>query len=284
MKKICSPFLFFALFTLGVFNSQGQTLKIPAPSPFQKISQDFATSKITIEYSRPSVKGRTIFGDLVPYDSIWRVGANASTKIMFGEDVMVEGKAVPVGKYALYIIPKKDEWTLILSKDTTLSGTSGYKQANDLFRFQVKPMALPMSIETMTFMINNIKPASCDIQLLWDKVMISFNVTADIDKKIMAQIDEAMKGEKPPYWQAANYYFENGKDINKAYEWVNKALVDRPDAYFIMTAKAKMELKMGKKSEAVTTATKALELSKKEGDNNFVKQNEKIINDAKAMK
>jgi hypothetical protein len=100
-------------------------------------------------------------------------------------------------------------------------------------------MVLPASVETFTMDINNIKSNACDIRLLWEKTGVSFAVTADIDTKIMAQIDEAMKGEKPPYWQAASYYFENGKDINQAYEWVNKAIAARPEAYWMMTAKRK---------------------------------------------
>lgn len=281
MKKILTVFFAFTLIALLAFQSVAQTVSIPAASPTQKISQDFGTSKITIEYSRPGVKGRTIFGDLVPNDSVWRTGANASTKIMFGDDVQVEGQNVPAGKYALYTIPGKNQWTIIISKDTTLWGAYGYKKENDLVRVNVKPVSIPMSIETMTFQVANIKPTSCDIQLLWDKTLVSFHVTEEIDKKIMAQIDEAMKGDKPPYSQAANYYYENGKDLNKAYEWVNKALAARPESYTTMTTKAKIELKMGKNADAVATATKAMELAKKDNEDAFVKQNEQIIADAK---
>jgi hypothetical protein len=284
MKKYFSAFLLVGLLVAFQNQISGQSLNIPAPSPFQKITQNFATSKISIEYSRPGVKGRSIFGALVPYDSVWRTGANSPTKITFGEEVQVEGKNVPAGIYALYMIPGKEQWTMILSKDTALWGAFGYKEGNDLMRVSLKQTTLPMSMETMTFLIGNVKPTSCDVQLLWDRMMVSFHVTAEIDEKVMAQIDQAMKGEKPPYWQAANYYFENGKDINKAYEWVNKAIAARPEAYFMMTAKAKMELKMGKTSEAIETAKQAMELARKEKDNNYIAQNEKIIAEASAKK
>jgi hypothetical protein len=284
MKKYFGVFLLIAFLFGFQTQSDGQGLNIPAPSPLQKIIQNFATSKISIEYSRPGVKGRSIFGELVPYDSVWRTGANAPTKITFGEEVQLEGKNVPAGIYALYMMPGKEQWTMILSKDTALWGAFGYKAGNDLMRVQLKPTTLPMSMETMTFLFSNVKPTACDVQLLWDKTMVSFHVTTEIDAKIMTQIDQAMKGEKPPYWQAANYYFENGKDINKAYEWVNKAIAARPDAYFMMTAKAKMELKMGKTAEAITTAKQAMELARKENDNNYIAQNEKIIAEASAKK
>lgn len=281
------PLFTLLLITLGLpltFSAFAQTLNVPAASPVCTVSQKFATSSIDIVYSRPGVKERTVYGGLVPFGEIWRTGANASTKITFGEDVKVTGKDVPAGIYALYTIPGKDSWTIILSKDTSLWGVDGYKAENDLMRFNVKPFALGHLVETFTIDINNIKPNACDITLYWEKTGVSFSVTADIDAKIMKQIDEAMKSDKPPYWRAANYYFENGKDINLAYEWVNKALEERPDAYFMLTVKAKMELKMGKNEAAVATANRALDLATKENDKSYVQQNEKTIAAAKAKK
>ncbi|MEO6167816.1 MAG: DUF2911 domain-containing protein [Chitinophagales bacterium] len=284
MRKTLCSVLLIAIAVTGTHNAKAQTLTIPAASPVTNVSQKFATSSIDLVYSRPSVKGRTIFGDLVPYDQIWRTGANSATKISFGENVKVEGKDVPAGKYALYTIPGKEQWVIILSKDTVLWGSDGYKDENDLVRFNVKPYTVSHLVESFTIDINNLKPNSCDITMYWEKIGITFSVTADIDAKIMKQIDEAMKGEKPPYWQAANYYFDNGKDINQAYAWVNKAIETRPEAYWMMTAKAKMELKMGKPTNAVTTATQAIELAKKENDTSYIQQNEKTIAEAKAKK
>lgn len=284
MRKTISYLVMAAVLLGGSFGSSAQSLTIPAPSPTVKLSQKFGTSSIDLIYSRPAVKGRTIFGDLVPYGEVWRTGANSSTKLTFGADVKVQGNHVPAGKYALYTIPGKDEWVVIISKDTTLWGASGYKSENELVRFKVAPAKVSHQVESFTIDINNIKPTSCDITLYWDKTAVTFGVTQDIDPIIMKQIDEAMKGEKPPYWQAANYYFENGKDINQAYAWVNKAIEARPDAYWMITTKAKMELKMGKSQEAAATATQALDLAKKENDNSYIQQNEKTIAEAKAKK
>lgn len=279
MKKL---FLVITVLMISL-SAFAQQLNIPRPSPTQKLKQDFATSKIIIEYSRPSVKGRTIFGGLVPYDSLWRTGANASTKIYFGEDVTVEGHRVPQGMYALFTIPRKESWTIILSKDT-VSGADEYKKENDLVRFNVKPQSLPFSIETFMIDVANIKPNACDIDLLWDRTHVRMHVVADIDPKIMRQIDEAMKGEKPPYGQAANYYYENGKDLAKAYEWINKAVEARPDAYWLMLTKARIEMKLGKHAEAISTAQKAKELSLKANNQTDAKQADAIIADAKAKK
>ena len=284
MRKTFNYLVLAAFIFGGTFNSSAQTLTVPAPSPTAKFSQKFGTSSIDLVYSRPAVKGRTIFGDLVPYGEVWRTGANSSTKLTFGADVKVQGNNVPAGKYALYTIPGKEEWVIIISKDTTFWGASGYKSANELVRFNVAPMKVSHTVESFTIDINNIKPTSCDITLYWDKTGVTFGVTQDIDPIIMKQIDEAMKSDKPPYWQAANYYFENGKDINQAYAWVNKAMETRPEAYWMMTTKAKMEMKMGKNADAVTTATQALELAKKENDNSYIQQNEKTIAEAKAKK
>jgi hypothetical protein len=262
--------------------AHAQSLTIPRPSPTCRVEQEFATSKITIDYSRPGVKGRTVFGDLVPYGKVWRTGANAATKIKFGEDVQVQGNNVPAGKYGFYTIPDKTEWTIIFSKDTILWGDDGYKAENDLLRFKVQPEALPSLQETFTIEINNIRSESCDITLKWEKTSVTFSVKADIDSKIMKQIDEAMNVDKRPYGPAATYYFENGKDLNQAYAWITKAVEKRPDAYWYMTTKAKIEMKLGKYNDALATATAAKDLATKDSDVSYIQQNEKIIAEAKS--
>jgi tetratricopeptide (TPR) repeat protein len=165
-----------------------------------------------------------------------------------------------------------------------LWGAYGYKKENDLVRFTVKPQSLPFSIETFTIEISNIKPNACEIDLLWDKTLVRLQVKADIDSKIMSQIDEAMKSDKPPYAQAARYYLENGKDLNKAYEWINKAVEAKPESYGQLLTKARIEVKLGKKAEAIATAQKAKELSLKDDNADDAKAAEAIITEAKAKK
>lgn len=259
-----------------------QSLNVPQPSPAQTITQSFATSKIEISYARPGVKGRSIFGDVVPFDKVWRTGANNATTIYFGEDVTVNNTKLTKGKYGLLSIPGKDEWTIILSKDTTVTSPNEYKQENDAVRIKVKPVALSKNIETFTIDIANIKNNSADIEIKWATTEVSFNVSTDIDSKIMKQIDEVMNADKRPYYQAASYYYENDKDLKKALEWVNKAIEARPEAFWIYHLKAKIQNKLKDYNGAIATAEISKEKAKKAEYDEYVKMNDKLIEEIKA--
>ncbi|MCW3075930.1 MAG: hypothetical protein JWO32_539 [Bacteroidetes bacterium] len=259
-----------------------QQLKTPAPSPLQTIKQAFALSDISVEYSRPGTKNRVIFGDLVPYGKTWRTGANSATKMTFGEDVKVEGKELKAGTYALYSIPNKDSWDLMFYKDLTLGGdVNEYKTENEVLRIKVKPSALTNHVETFTFNFADVKPNSLNVELLWEKTKVSFNVTSDIDPKIMKNIETSLSADTRPYFQAANYYYENDKDLNQALTWVNNAIEQNPKAFWIATLKAKIQLKLKDNKGATETATKAIALAKEAKNDDYVKINEKIIADAK---
>lgn len=254
-----------------------QTLKVPAPSPATTIKQDFGISSVELSYSRPGVKGRKIFGDVVPYDKIWRTGANAPTTITFGDDVTINGTKVPAGKYGLLTIPGQQEWTVIISKSTEVSSPSAYKESDDVVRVKVKPLDLPFPIETFMIVFDNIKPTSMDAVLIWDKTAVPFTITTEIDAKVTAQIDQMMKTDKPPYFQAAMYYLDNGKDLNKAVTWMNKAIEENPKAFWIYHNKAKALAKLGKKKEAAEAANKSIELAKMERNDEYVQMNEKLL-------
>jgi tetratricopeptide (TPR) repeat protein len=273
MKKL------FVIFTvmLGSLGAAAQAIKTPAPSPTQTIKQDFALSSIEVVYSRPSAKGRTIFGDLVPFGKIWRTGANAATKITFGEDVKVGGTPLKAGSYALYTVPNKDEWEIIINKGANNSGLTGYKTEDDVARFKVKSQGLPFAIETLTIMLNDATPTSINVAVLWGTQMAAFPVVADIDSRIMSQINTAMTVDSRPYFQAASYYFETGKDLNKALEWANKAIETQPKAFWILHLKAKIQAKSGDKAGAKATALKSIELSKEAKNDDYVTLNEKLI-------
>lgn len=258
-------------------------LKTPQPSPTQSLTQAFGLGEIKVEYSRPSVKGRTVFGDLVPYGKIWRTGANQSTKVTFGADTKINGNDIAPGTYALYTIPNTTDWEIIFYKDLTLGGNVGdYKKEDEMMRFKVKPMATADKMETFTININNITPTSCSIDLLWDKTKVSIPVTTNIDENVMKQIDKAM-GDNKPYFQAANYYYENDKDLNKAQEWINKAVENNPKAYWVLHTKAKIEYKLKNYPEATKAAEQSLALAKESSDNSYIKMNEKLIADVKKM-
>lgn len=272
MKKVAV--LLLSLISLG---SMAQGIKTPAPSPTQTLKQDFALSSIEINYSRPAAKGRKVFGDLVPFGKIWRTGANGATKITFGEDVKVGGMPVKAGSYAIYSVPNANEWEIIINKGANNSGLTGYKTEDDVARFKVKPMQLPMNIESFTIMLGNLTAASASVQILWETTAVEFPVVADIDSKIMAQINSAMTVDSRPYFQAASYYFDNGKDINKALEWANKAVEAQPTAFWVLHLKAKVQAKAGDKAGAKSTAMKSIELAKEAKNDDYVVLNQKLI-------
>jgi hypothetical protein len=281
MKSIRFFFTALVIFTATMAEAQ---LTIPAPSPSVKIEQQFATSKIELNYSRPGVKGRKIFGDLVPFDNVWRTGANGATTIYFGEEVKINNVMVAKGKYGILTIPGKKEWVIIISKDTTVTSPEDYKKENDMVRISVKPIVLPKSVETFTIEVSDIKSNESQVQIKWEKTQVNFNISADIDKKIMAQIDESMKAEKKPYYQAARYYFENDKDMNKALEWVKEAVKANADAFWITHLQAKIELKLKKYDEAIASATASKEKAQQQGNGDYVKLNEKVIEEAGKLK
>ncbi|MBA3663210.1 MAG: DUF2911 domain-containing protein [Bacteroidetes bacterium] len=280
----------FKKITLSVFTAatlvtgtlDAQQLKVPAPSPLQTVKQAFALSDISLEYSRPGAKGRTIYGDLVPFGKTWRTGANAATKITFGEDVKIEGSDLKAGSYAMYTVPNKDSWEIMFYKDLTLGGdVSNYKAENEVLRVKVKPSSLSQNVESFTINFADLKPNSLVVELLWEKTRVAFNVTSDIDSKIMKNIETSINADNRPYFQAASYYYENDKDLKQAMTWVDKAMEANPKAYWIATLKAKIQLKMKDNKGAAETATKAMALAKEGENDDYVKINEKIIADSK---
>jgi tetratricopeptide (TPR) repeat protein len=282
MLQKLKTFSAVAALSVSALTFNAQTLKVPAPSPLQTIKQAFALSDITIEYSRPSVKGRAVFGDVVPYGKMWRTGANQSTKITFGEDVKVEGVSVPSGTYALYTIPNKDSWEVTLYKDLALGGnTADYKKENEVGRFTVKPTAINDKVETLTFTFADMASNSANVQLAWDKTRISFNVVADIDAKIVKNIETALSKDSRPYYQAATYYLDNNKDLGKASEWVDKAIENNPKAFYMYLTKAKIKAKQGDKKAAVASAEQCIPLAKEAKNDEYVKMAEKFISENK---
>jgi tetratricopeptide (TPR) repeat protein len=277
-----STLLFLTLLMSSTQVLFSQALKTPTSSPMQTLKQGFALTDISIEYYRPSAKGRTVFGDVVPFGKIWRTGANGATKMTFGENVKIQGKDVPAGTYAIYTIPNKDNWEVLIYKDLKLGGNvNDYKQENELIRFTVPVVNMNDHVETFTVNVANIQASSCAIELTWEKTKISFTVIAEIDQVIMGSIDKAMNVDSKPYYQAASYYYENNKDMAKALEWISKAVDQNPKAYWVALLKAKIELKSGDKKAATASAQKVIELAKEAKNDDYVKMAEKLISEAK---
>ena len=264
-----------SIVNLTVFS---QPLKIPVASPFQSIKQSFALSEITIEYSRPSVKGRVVFGDVVAFGKVWRTGANLSTKIIFGEDIKFQGMDVKAGTYALYTIPNKDTWEIMLYKDLTLGGNvADYKIENEILRVKVPTINLVNKVETFTINFTDLAANSCNIELAWDNTKVNIPILAEIDSKIMKSIENTVINDNRSYFQAATYYYENNKDLKLANEWVDKAIKNNPTAYWIILLKAKIQLKLNDKKGAGITANQVLKLATEDKDDAYIKQAEKII-------
>ncbi len=263
--------------SLSAAEVTAQGLRTPAPSPTTTVKQDFALSSIELSYSRPAKKGRTIFGDLVPYGKVWRTGANSATTLTFGEDVTIGGKTVKAGKYGLLTIPGASDWTVILSKQLDVTSPAAYKQDQDLLRVTVPTAQLPMSIENFTIMFGNITSSTCEIWMMWDQTFVALPVSVDVDSKVMAQINTIMSQDGRPYFNAALYYMDNNKDLNKALEWFNKAAEQQPDAYWVLYQKASCLAKLGRKADAIATAQKSIELAKKGQNDDYVKLNEDLI-------
>ena len=261
---------------------QAQTLKTPAPSTSQTIKQAFGLGDITLDYSRPSAKGRVIFGDVVPFGKMWRTGANASTKITFSEDVKVEGKDVKAGTYAIYTIPNKESWEVILYSDLTMAGnTSNYKSENEVLRVVVKPTMLSKSVETFTINLADVTATSTTLEFVWEKTSVPVKITTEIDTKVMKNIETTMAVDLRPYFQAANYYYENNKDLNQALIWVNKAVEQNPKAFWVTMLKARIELKLNDKKAAIATAEKTVALATEAKNDDYIKMANDLIAEAK---
>jgi hypothetical protein len=274
MQKILSlSAICFAL----VFSISAQTFRTPSPSTPQFIRQDFGLSTIELSYSRPDVKGRKIFGDLVPYDKVWRTGANQATTLTFGDTVTIGSVTIAPGKYGLLTIPGPGEWTFIITRQTDVTNPAAYRQDQDIVRVQASPHALPFSVETLTLEFSNVTGNSCNLDLLWDNVAVGIPITTNTDAKVMAQIAGTMDRDSHPYYQAAFYYLENGKDLNKALEWFDKAIAQDPTAYFAVYQKARCLAKLGRKQEAISTAKQSMDLAKQANNNDYVALNQKLI-------
>lgn len=264
-----------AVFTFII--TDAQSLTTPQPSPTQTIKQNFGLSNIELSYSRPGIKGRKIFGDLVPFGKVWRTGANNATTLTFGDAVTIGGTKIPAGKYGLLTIPDKKNWIIIISKQNDVTSPADYKQDQDIVRVEAKTMDMESPVETFTMQFANIKPTTCELHMMWDKTAVSFPISTDIETKVMAQIDQLMNKDNRPYFGAAMYYMENGKDLNQALAWFDKAVELQPNAFFIHHQRANCLARLGRKDEAKTAAEKSKALAIEQKNDDYVRLNDKLL-------
>jgi Protein of unknown function (DUF2911) len=257
---------------------QAARVEFPQPSPTSTLKQHVGLTDIEIVYSRPSAKGRPVFGGLVPYGKVWRTGANASTTIYFSTPVKLNGTDIPAGKYSLFTIPGESEWTVIINKDTK-SSPFAYNASNDVARITVRAGELAEQVETFSILIDAIRDDSAIIDLVWEHTVVQIPLTLDLVGSLGSQIEAAMSapGDNKPYYQAAMFYYDHDLDLQKAKTWINAA-VKASETYYTVNMKAKILAKLGDKEGAIAAAKRSSELAAKtDGAGGYVKLNQDLI-------
>ncbi|MEO1262324.1 MAG: DUF2911 domain-containing protein [Bacteroidota bacterium] len=278
MKKVLFTILTFAFVaSLNMLEAQIQT---PAPSPFCKFEQKVGLTDVTVEYSRPSMRGRKLFVDVESFGNIWRTGANASTKITFSDDVKVEGNNLAAGTYALYTIPDPSSWTIMFYKDLTLGGNvGGYDAGMEAARFKVTRKRLTEEVETFTINIGSFAENTAEIALQWGEYHVPIKLEVSYDEKVLKDIESTLAGpSRGEYYTAARYYYTTDRDLNKAYEWVKKAN-SISEKYWQLRLQAQIEAKMGKVDQAVLTANKSSKVAAEAGNKGYKKGNDRYISE-----
>ncbi len=265
-------------FVLFVGMSFGQ-IQTPAASPAAKVEQTVGLTTITAEYSRPSVKGRTIFATdgLVPFGKIWRTGANLATKIEFSDDVKINGKELKGGAYAVLTVPNADAWDVNFYAFEA-AGFGSYVEKTPDLTVRAEVGTIPMKMENFTISIHNITDTSADLNFAWDKTWVSLDVEVEVESKVMAAIESTMAGPSGnDYYAAASYYHSAGKDLNQALTWINKATnVDNPK-FWQVRKKALILADLGKKKMAIEAANLSMNLAMEAGNDDYVKMNKDSI-------
>jgi hypothetical protein len=275
-----------ALSALLLAGSADAQISTPQPSPLSTVTQRVGLTDITITYSRPSAKGRTIFGTLVPFGKRWRTGANNTTKIKFSDEVVMEGKKVPAGEYGLYSTPNKDSWAMVLSKNTKQgANVEGFKDEDNVATFTAKTYKLANKVETFTMNFSDLTPATANVDMQWENTGAKFRITTEVDTKVMAQITEkvingAATATPADYAAAAVYYLDNDKDPKQALAWIQKANEKDPKFWNVHT-EAKIRMKMKDYKGATASAEQSKKLATEAKNDDYVKMNDELIAGAK---
>jgi hypothetical protein len=264
-------------------HAQEIKLKIPATSTGQRIEQDFGLGVVSVQYYRPNTKGRKIFNDMEPYGIVWRTGANNATIVKLTDTITVEGHTLAPGAYGLFSIPGADEWTIIFNKNAAQWGAYAYDEKQDVLRFKVKPFKLGRKVETLTIQFANMTPESGLFQVLWENTGVEFHLKADVDDRIMANIQEAMKGGKKPYYMSAIWCYNHNRNLPQALTWIEEADKASPGAYNMKYWLAKVQLKTGDKKAAIQSAGEGLKLAQAENNAEYIRLNKEVIAEAEKM-
>ena len=274
------------VFALALLNGVNAQIETPQPSPLSKIEQKVGLTDITLEYSRPSMKGRKIFGDLVPFDKVWRTGANRNTMITFSDDVMVDGQTLKAGAYAIFVTPSASSWDVIFYADINNWGTPReWDDAKVAAKTTVPTAEIPMSVETWTLMFGNLTSSSAELGFIWENTYAGVKIEVPTDAIVSQSIEKVMAGPSAAdYYNAAVYYSTEGKDLNKAEEWMNKAMsmIEKP-GFWQLRQQSLIYAKMGDKKKAIEIAKESLAGAEAAGNADYIKMNKESLKEWGAM-
>ena len=274
LKKLSILLLF-----VGLTTTSYAQIKTPQPSPAAKMEQVVGLTDVTIEYARPAMRGRTIFGDLVPYGEVWRTGANANTKITFGDNVTIDGQELKKGTYAIFTIPNETSWDVMFYSDSNNWGTpQKWDESKVAVKTTVEVQEMPMPIESFTITIDDLKTNAAVIGFLWENVYVGVPFEVPTDKITSKSIETVMAGPSGnDYFQAATYYHTEGKDLKQALAWMQKATAGDNPPFWYLRRMSLIQADMGDKAGAIATAKKSLEGAIKAGNKDYEKMNKESI-------
>ncbi|MCB0609287.1 MAG: DUF2911 domain-containing protein [Lewinellaceae bacterium] len=279
MMRLINNLLPIALLVVFALPAHSQ-IRTPAASPGAELKQTVGLTDITLAYSRPSMKGRKIFSaeGVVPFGSVWRLGANSATKFTFSTDVKLGGQPLKAGSYAVLATPGASSWVFMFYPYESTNWTS-YTEKDPVAKVTAQPQSLaPINIETLTFDIGDITNTSANIGIMWESTWVALPLEVPVDEAVMASIKSTLAGPTPnDYYAAASYYHAAGKDLNQALEWIQKATNVEKPAFWQVRTEALILADLGKKKEAIAAAKKSLELAKAAGNDDYVRMNEKSI-------
>ena len=235
------------------------TFEVPTTNPRAMVRQRVAATDIEVKYSRPSVRGRTIFGALVPYGKVWRTGADAATKISFSTPVTLDGRAIEAGAYELFTIPGEREWVVILQPDRSQWGSYSYDPARDAARITARPVALGDPVQTLTISLDDLTTSAATLNISWDRIRVPVRIAVDVRTTVVPQLEAALRAEgRRPYFQAAMFYFENDLDIDRAAELMALAVEANPTHIGMLYRQALILERKGDRAGAIAAAERSL--------------------------
>jgi Protein of unknown function (DUF2911) len=282
MKKSILAILILSTITFGL----KAQIKTPASSPVTTITQELGLSKIAVSYSRPSVKGRKIFGNLVPFGKVWRTGANQITSIKFDADVFINGQSVKAGSYGVYTIPGQKAWKVMLNSDDKQWGAYAYDDKKDVATFEIVPTKLLTNVEHLTIEFVDFTQTTTFVKLAWEKTAIKFKVEQMVQDQILAEIKEKTAGTDATIETlegAADYYYQNNINLPQALEWATK-VVEKDQKYWTYQLVARIAAKMGKCDVAIPNAEKSMALAVAEKDDAYILLNKNVMEKCKGKK